>query len=90
MTQREADRVFNIGKDKEISILDLARLVRDRVNPAAKIEQVPYDRAYEAGFEDMRRRVPDLSRIKGLIGYRPTLGIEEIVDRVVDFERKRT
>ncbi len=83
-------RVFNVGNDREITILDLARLVRDRVDPAVKIEQVPYDRAYEAGFEDMRRRIPDLSRIKGLIGYRPTLGIEEIVDRVVDFERKRT
>jgi UDP-glucose 4-epimerase len=80
-------RVFNIGNDREITIGDLAKLVRDRVNPAVEIEQVPYDKAYEAGFEDMRRRVPDLSRIKALVGYQPTLGVEQIVDRVVAFER---
>jgi UDP-glucose 4-epimerase len=83
-------RVFNIGNDREITIADLARLVRDRANPSARIESIPYDRAYEAGFEDMRRRIPDLSRIKGLIDYRPTLAVEDIVDRVIDFERRRT
>ncbi len=86
---RARGRVFNVGNDREISIGDLARLVRDRANPAAKIVHVPYDRAYEEGFEDMRRRVPDLRRIVELIGYRPSLGIEEIVDRVVEHERGR-
>jgi UDP-glucose 4-epimerase len=86
---RARGQVFNVGNDREISIGDLARLVRDRVAPSARIEFVPYDRAYEAGFEDMRRRVPDLSKIKALIGYAPTLGIEEIVDRVVAYERGR-
>jgi UDP-glucose 4-epimerase len=86
---RAHGRVFNVGNDREISIGDLARLVRDRVAPAAKIEFVPYDRAYEAGFEDMPRRVPDLSKIRALIGYAPTLDIEEIVDRVVAYERGR-
>ncbi len=84
-----AGQVFNLGGDREISVEDLARLVRDRANPQARLEHVPYDRAYEAGFEDMRRRVPDLSKARSLIGYRPTLGIEEIVDRVIAFERGR-
>ena len=80
--------IFNLGNDQEITIGELARRVRDRVSPAAALEQVPYDRAYEAGFEDMRRRVPDLRKIKALVGYAPTLGIDEIIDRVVEHERR--
>jgi UDP-glucose 4-epimerase len=80
-------QVFNVGNDQEITIEDLARRVRDRVNPAAAVDHIPYDRAYEAGFEDMRRRVPDLRKIQALTGYRPTLGIYENIDRVVAFER---
>jgi UDP-glucose 4-epimerase len=79
-------QVFNVGNDQEITIETLARLVRDQVDPRIPIERVPYERAYEAGFEDMPRRVPDLRKIQAL-GYRPTLGIEEIVRRVVAFER---
>jgi UDP-glucose 4-epimerase len=86
---RALGQVFNVGNDREISIEDLARLVRDRANPAAAIRNVPYDQAYEQGFEDMRRRVPDLRKIRDLVGYRPTLGVEEIVDRVVEHERSR-
>ena len=86
---RACGQVFNIGNEREITIGDLARLIRDRVNPQARIEQIPYEKAYEAGFEDMPRRVPDLTKIKTLLGYRPTLGIEEIVDRVIEYERSR-
>jgi UDP-glucose 4-epimerase len=81
--------VFNIGNDREITIEALAQLIRDRINPAVKIEHIPYEQAYEAGFEDMLRRVPDLRKIKSLIGYQPTLGVEQIVDRVIQFERGR-
>jgi UDP-glucose 4-epimerase len=86
---RAYGQVFNIGNDKEITIEAVAALIRDRVNPAIKIEHIPYEKAYEAGFEDMMRRVPDLRKIKALIGYQPTLGIEQIVDRVIEFERAR-
>ncbi len=54
-----------------------------------KIEQIPYEKAYEAGFEDMLRRVPALGKIKALIGYQPTLGVEQIIDKVIEFERGR-
>jgi UDP-glucose 4-epimerase len=84
---RAYGQVFNVGNDREITIEDLARLVRDRANPSAAILHVPYDQAYEAGFEDMRRRVPDLRKIRDLVGYRPTLSIEQIVDRVIEHER---
>ena len=86
---RAYGQVFNIGNDREITIEALAELIRDRINPALKIEHIPYEKAYEAGFEDMLRRVPDLRKIKALIGYQPTLGVEEIVDRVIQFERAR-
>jgi UDP-glucose 4-epimerase len=86
---RACGQVFNVGNDREITIGDLARLIRDRVNPQARIEQIPYEKAYEAGFEDMPRRVPDLTKIKTLLGYRPTLGVEEIIDRVIEYERSR-
>lgn len=85
---RAVGQVFNIGNDREISIGDLARLVRDRIRPAAKIEFIPYEKAYEAGFEDMARRVPDLRKIKAAVGYQPTLGIEEIIDRIVAWESR--
>jgi UDP-glucose 4-epimerase len=86
---RAYGQVFNVGNDREISIGALARLIRDRIDPALRIEQIPYERAYEAGFEDMPRRVPDLGKIKSLIGYQPTLGVEEIVDKVIEFEKGR-
>lgn len=85
---RAVGQVFNIGNDREISIGDLARLVRDRIRPAAKIEFIPYEKAYEAGFEDMARRVPDLRKIKAAVGYQPTIGIEEIIDRIVAWESR--
>jgi len=86
---RAYGQVFNIGNDREITIGALARLVRDRVDPSLKIDLIPYEKAYEAGFEDMMRRVPDLSKIKALIGYQPTLGVEQIVDKVLEFEKNR-
>ncbi|MDP6958185.1 MAG: GDP-mannose 4,6-dehydratase, partial [Planctomycetota bacterium] len=76
--------VFNIGNDKEISITGLAEMIRAKVNPEIKIDYIPYDQAYEAGFEDMRRRIPDLTKIKELIGYEPKVHTEEIIDRVID------
>jgi UDP-glucose 4-epimerase len=48
---------------------------------------LPYDQAYEEGFEDMSRRVPDISKIQGLIGYRPTFGLDEILESVIDYQR---
>jgi len=86
---RAYGQVFNIGNDREITIGALAKLVRDRVNPALKIEFIPYEKAYETGFEDMMRRVPDLSKIKALIGYQPTLGVEQIVEKVLEYEKAR-
>jgi len=82
-------QVFNIGNGKEITILDLARLVKEVAGSASQIVTIPYDQAYEEGFEDMPRRVPDISKIRKAIGYEPTLGIRAILEKVVEYERKQ-
>jgi UDP-glucose 4-epimerase len=80
---RAVGQVFNIGNTEEVSIMDLARRVKALAASGSSIVTIPYDQAYEAGFEDMPRRVPDLSKIEGLIGYRPMVGLDEIIRRVV-------
>jgi UDP-glucose 4-epimerase len=79
--------VFNIGDTKEISIYDLAVLVKRLTSSSSEIVLVPYEEAYEAGFEDMPRRAPDISKIKGLIGYQPVLDLPEMLERVIAYER---
>lgn len=80
-------RVFNIGNNEEISILELAQRVRDRTGSNSPIRQIPYNEAYTAGFEDMSRRVPDLTRIRGLIGYKPGKTLDDILDDVIAEQR---
>jgi UDP-glucose 4-epimerase len=80
-------QVFNIGNGKEITIMDLAVLVKELTNSSSEILLIPYDRAYEEGFEDMPRRVPDISKIRKMIGYEPTLNIKEILKKVIEYER---
>lgn len=76
-------RIFNVGSDHEITIMDLARLVKEVTQSSCPIVTVPYEVAYEAGFEDMPRRVPDLSAIRELLGYQPTLSVKEIIVEIV-------
>ncbi|MET0554330.1 MAG: GDP-mannose 4,6-dehydratase [Vicinamibacteria bacterium] len=79
-------QVFNVGNDqREISILELAQKVKERTKSASEIKIVPYDQAYEAGFEDMPRRVPDLTKIRTLTGYEPKVDLDEILDRVIAY-----
>jgi UDP-glucose 4-epimerase len=76
-------QVFNIGNGKEISIRDLAVRIKQMTGSTSEIVTIPYDQAYEAGFEDMPRRVPDISKIRALIGYEPTVELDEILERVI-------
>jgi UDP-glucose 4-epimerase len=82
-------QVFNVGGDEEISIRGLADRVRTLTGSRSSIELVDYTRAYEDGFEDMPRRVPDLTKIRRLIDYRPTLGLDAILGRVIEYERSK-
>jgi UDP-glucose 4-epimerase len=84
---RAVGQVFNIGNSEEVSIGDLAERVKAMTGSASEIVRIPYDEAYEAGFEDMPRRVPNLAKIRGLVGYAPTIGLEEILRRVIEHTR---
>ena len=84
---RAVGQVFNIGNPEEISILELAERIRTMTSSTSEIEFVPYEKAYEEGFEDMPRRVPDLRKINKYIGYQPTVGLDEILRRVVEHMR---
>jgi UDP-glucose 4-epimerase len=81
--------VFNVGSDHETTIAELAALVKERTTSSSPIVFVPYEQAYEEGFEDMRRRVPDLAKIRDRIGYKPTFELYEIVDAIIEYYRSR-
>jgi len=80
---RAVGQVFNIGHTEETTIRDLAERVRTMTGAASEIVLVPYDEAYQEGFEDMPRRVPDLTKIARLVGYRPTVDLDGILERVI-------
>lgn len=80
-------QVFNIGNDREISIEQLALLIKKMTGSTSDIVYVPYDVAYQEGFEDMRKRVPDISKAKNLIGFNPSMNIEGIVQSVIEYYR---
>jgi UDP-glucose 4-epimerase len=82
-------QVFNVGARNEISMGDLASLVVAMTGSSSPIVRVPYEDAYARGFEDIQRRVPDISKISTLTGWRPTRGLDEILADVIAFERSR-
>jgi UDP-glucose 4-epimerase len=82
-------QVFNVGNSQEVSILELAERVRAITGSKSPIVTIPYDQAYESGFEDMPRRVPDTSRLRALIGFEPKVQLDEILERVVAYFRER-
>ena len=82
-------QVFNVGSSEEITIRSLAERVKELSGSPSPIRTVPYDEAYEEGFEDMRRRVPDLSKIGALLGWRPTHDLDAILRSVIEYERAR-
>ena len=82
-------QVFNIGNGEEISIRALAERVKSLTGSSSDIVTIPYDQAYEAGFEDMPRRVPDITKIRNLVGYEPKVHLDEILTRVIDYFRTR-
>jgi UDP-glucose 4-epimerase len=75
--------VFNVGSTSEISISDLAELIIRRSRSRSEISLIPYDEAYESGFEDMARRVPDIAKIRQLIGWSPKRDLNEILDDII-------
>ena len=80
-------QIYNIGNPEEITIEKLAQTIIARTGSRSTLTYVPYSEAYQEGFEDMARRVPDISKIEAAIGYRPKFRLEEILDRVIEYQR---
>jgi UDP-glucose 4-epimerase len=80
--------VFNIGSDEEITIAELARLVKATTHSRSEIRYIAYNEAYEEGFEDMQRRVPDIGKIRRLLNFQSTRSIGEIVQDVIAYVRR--
>ena len=81
-------QIYNIGSDKEITILDLAKKVKKITKSLSTIKLIPYNEAYEEGFEDMNRRVPDISKIKKAIGFEPKVPLDEILKEIIEYYKR--
>jgi UDP-glucose 4-epimerase len=81
--------VFNIGSNQEISIAALAQRIKDLTGSSSEITYIPYSEAYEEGFEDMPRRVPDISKIHGLVGFEPKTDLDGILQQVIEYHSQR-
>jgi UDP-glucose 4-epimerase len=81
-------QVFNIGNNQEVSIMELAKKVIEVTGSSSEIEQIPYEKAYPAGFEDMQRRVPDISKIKQVLGWEPAINLDQIIKDIATFNSK--
>jgi nucleoside-diphosphate-sugar epimerase len=89
-TPRAVGEVVNIGNTEEISIEGLAQRVKQRTNSNSTIEFIPYDQAYEPGFEDMMRRVPSVDKLHSITGFRPQTPLNEIIDRVTAYFQSKS
>ena len=85
-TSAAGGEVVNIGSNREITIEGLAKQVREQAKSASSIQLIPYDQAYEPGFEDMPRRVPALEKLESLTGFRPSIPLNAIIDRVIAYQ----
>jgi len=82
-------QVFNIGSSEEISIEHLANLIKAKLNSSSQICHIPYDKAYEAGFEDMPRRVPSIAKIERFVGWQPSTSLDTTIDLIAEYFRQR-
>ncbi len=87
--QEAVGQVFNIGSNEEVSILELAQRVKEITGSSSEIVLVPYGEAYEEGFEDMPRRVPDITKVRNLVGFEPKEKLDGIIEKVVEYHRAR-
>jgi UDP-glucose 4-epimerase len=87
--ERAVGEVFNIGSKEEVTIREVAERVKELTKSDSEIVFVPYEEAYESGFEDMPRRVPDISKVSRLVGFRPSLSLDDILQKVIDFQSGR-
>ncbi|MBE2239370.1 MAG: GDP-mannose 4,6-dehydratase [Caldilineaceae bacterium] len=87
--EQTSGEIYNIGSSQEVTINQLAQTVIDRTGSRSAVQYIPYNEAYAPGFEDMRRRVPDTTKVHGAIGWTPKHNLIQILDDVIDYERLR-
>ena len=86
----DSDELELLEGIKTLSVMELAELVKTMAESDSEIVTIPYDEAYESGFEDMPRRVPDLTKVKELVGYEPRVDLPEILSKVIEHHRTRS
>lgn len=82
--------VFNIGSDEEVTIMELAERVRQRTGSRSEIMLVPYEQAYEPGFEDFRRRIPGIEKIGRVVGWEPKTALDQTLDEIIAYYQEQT
>jgi UDP-glucose 4-epimerase len=87
-SDKAVGEVFNVGNNQQISIMELAKKVIEITGSKSTIEKIAYEKAYPAGFEDMQRRVPDISKIKQVLGWSPQLNLDQIIKDIAAFNLK--
>ncbi|MGB9595640.1 MAG: GDP-mannose 4,6-dehydratase, partial [Candidatus Poribacteria bacterium] len=86
-TEEAYGDIFNIGGNQEVQIRDLAKKIIELTGSKSKIKYIPYEKVYSKGFEDMKRRIPDISKIHNLIGWQPKVDLDQLLKIVIDYER---
>jgi len=87
-SDKAVGEVFNVGNNQQISIMELAKKVIEITGSKSNIEKIAYEKAYPAGFEDMQRRVPDISKIKQVLGWAPEINLDQIIKDIAAFNTK--
>jgi UDP-glucose 4-epimerase len=88
-TPRAVGEVYNIGSSEEVTIMELAERVRARAGSASDIRKIPYEQAYETGFEDFRRRVPNAAKIRAVTEWEPTIALDDTIDQIIAYQREQ-
>jgi UDP-glucose 4-epimerase len=87
-SDKAVGQVFNVGNNSQISIMELAKKVIEITGSKSSIEKIAYEKAYPEGFEDMQRRVPDISKIKQVLGWEPKINLDQIIKDIAAFISK--
>jgi UDP-glucose 4-epimerase len=87
-SDKAVGQVFNVGNNSQISIMELAKKVIEITGSRSVIEKIAYEKAYPEGFEDMQRRVPDISKIKQVLGWEPMINLDQIIKDIAAFNSK--
>jgi len=87
-SDKAVGQVFNVGNNSQISIMELAKKVIEITGSKSEIEKIAYEKAYPEGFEDMQRRVPDISKIKQLLGWEPKINLDQIIKDIATFNAR--